>query len=66
MASNSNVFLLDEAMSAMDWWMKSKICASNIFSGKTVVYASHDAGIGSTNRQIDMTKLLQTSINMEG
>ncbi len=46
MASDATVLLLDEAMANLDWVTKGWLHDSPWFKGKTVIYASHDAGMG--------------------
>lgn len=46
MASNRNLMLLDEAMANLDWISRSWLHQSEWFKDKTVIYASHEAGLG--------------------
>ncbi len=46
MASECKLLLLDEAMANLDWVTKSWLHHSPWFENKTVIYASHDAGMG--------------------
>ena len=46
MASEARLLLLDEAMANLDWATKRWLHDSPWFEGKTVIYASHDAGLG--------------------
>lgn len=47
MASDRPLFLLDEALANVDWVSRSWIENSHWFDGKTMIYASHDAGFGA-------------------
>lgn len=46
MASDRPLLLLDEAMANLDWLRRSWISDSPWFEGRTLIYASHDAGLG--------------------
>ena len=46
MASEARLLLLDEAMANLDWATRRWLHDSPWFEGKTVIYASHDAGLG--------------------
>ncbi len=46
MASDRSLLLLDEAMANLDWISRSWLHQSDWFRDKTVIYASHEAGLG--------------------
>jgi ABC-type bacteriocin/lantibiotic exporter with double-glycine peptidase domain len=46
MASDRSLMLLDEAMANLDWISRSWLHQSEWFKDKTVIYASHEAGLG--------------------
>jgi ABC-type bacteriocin/lantibiotic exporter with double-glycine peptidase domain len=46
MATERKVLLLDEAFANLDWLSRRDILQGDWFEGKTLVYASHDAGLG--------------------
>lgn len=46
MASDRSLLLLDEAMANLDWTRRDWLRKSEWFRDKTVIYASHDAGLG--------------------
>lgn len=45
MATERRILLLDEAFANLDWISRSEILHGDWFQGKTVIYASHDAGL---------------------
>lgn len=49
MATERPVLLLDEAFANLDWLSRSEIIHGDWFQGKTVIYASHDAGLVKNN-----------------
>ncbi len=44
MASERPILLMDEAMANLDWLAKRRVMHSPFFEGRTLVYASHEAG----------------------
>ena len=56
MASDRPVLLLDEAMANLDWLRRSWIADNPWFEGRTLIYASHDAGLGAEERPGAMEK----------
>jgi len=55
MATERHFLLLDEAFANLDWISRSEILHGNWFQGKTVLYASHDAGISQERTQSETT-----------
>lgn len=45
MATERRILLLDEAFANLDWLARAGILQGDWFRGKTVIYASHDAGL---------------------
>jgi ABC-type bacteriocin/lantibiotic exporter with double-glycine peptidase domain len=48
MASDRCLLLLDEAMANLDWQRRSVLATSEWFSGKTLIYASHDVSFAAS------------------
>jgi ABC-type bacteriocin/lantibiotic exporter with double-glycine peptidase domain len=46
MASTRGILLMDEAMANLDPASRRRIQASPWFADRTILYASHDAGLG--------------------
>lgn len=53
MATERRILLLDEAFANLDWISRSEILHGDWFQGKTVIYASHDAGLAKEKSYAD-------------